>query len=204
MRTRQQGDGQAMTDPTDNDDDSDGAVRSGLVKWFDPARGFGFITDDDGGPDILLHANVLRDFGQGAVADHTRIRVIISPTQRGFQAAQVLEITPPPCNLGAPIPELGDHAPDVIARLALQPARVKWFDRHKGFGFANLFARDGDVFLHAEVLRRSGFADLAPGEAIALRVVEGRRGLIAAEVLNWDRATRSGPAPSETPQPGSP
>lgn len=178
-----------MTDPADGDTGSAKKVRTGLVKWFDPARGFGFITDDDGGPDILLHANVLRDFGQGAVANQARIQVTIIPTMRGFQADRVLAITPPPCDIAAAIPELGDHSPESIAALALMPARVKWFDRHKGFGFANLFGREGDVFLHAEVLRRSGFADLAPGEAIAMRVVTGRRGLMAAEVLAWEHAT---------------
>ncbi len=39
------------------------AVR-GKVKWFDAAKGYGFILADDGGPDILLHANVLRNFAK--------------------------------------------------------------------------------------------------------------------------------------------
>ncbi|WP_366915539.1 cold shock domain-containing protein, partial [uncultured Lentibacter sp.] len=33
----------------------------GSVKWFDPVKGFGFVVADTGGPDILLHANVLRN-----------------------------------------------------------------------------------------------------------------------------------------------
>lgn len=164
---------------------------SGLVKWFDSMRGFGFIVDEGGGPDILLHANVLRDFGQGAVSEGTHLRVAIVPTARGFQAVQVLAITPP-AEAGAPLPELSEHSPDEIAALTMLPARVKWFDRQKGFGFANLFGRDGDVFLHLEVLRRSGFADLAAGEAVALRVVDGKRGLMAAEVLAWDRGAMQG------------
>ena len=40
-------------------------VVEGRVKWFDVGKGFGFIVSDDSGPDILLHANVLRNFGQG-------------------------------------------------------------------------------------------------------------------------------------------
>ena len=35
----------------------------GLVKWFDPVKGFGFVVAETGGPDILLHVNVLRNFG---------------------------------------------------------------------------------------------------------------------------------------------
>ena len=41
----------------------------GRVKWFDSVRGFGFVLADNGGDDILLHANVLRNFGQSSVAD---------------------------------------------------------------------------------------------------------------------------------------
>jgi CspA family cold shock protein len=43
------------------------AVR-GKVKWCDATKGYGFILADDGGPDILLHANVLRNFGQSSIA----------------------------------------------------------------------------------------------------------------------------------------
>ncbi|MGL4279592.1 MAG: cold shock domain-containing protein, partial [Albidovulum sp.] len=46
------------------------------------------------------------------------------------------------------------------------------------------------IFIHIEVLRRSGFADLQPGEAICLRVIEGKRGRMAAQVASWDAAHR--------------
>jgi CspA family cold shock protein len=87
---------------------------------------------------------------------------------------------------------LAETDPEEIMALPLEPARVKWFEKAKGFGFANVFARGDDVFIHMEVLRRSGFADLAPGEAICLRVVEGKRGRMAAQVLSWDAALRKG------------
>ncbi|MBZ4021681.1 cold-shock protein [Rhodobacter sp. TJ_12] len=164
---------------------------SGRVKWFDAGKGFGFILDGEGGPDILLHANVLRNFGQGSVADNAEIRVIVQATPRGAQATEVLEILPPdPETRLAPIEDLGDTDPEMVAALPLEPARVKWFDKAKGFGFANVFARPEDVFIHVEVLRRSGFADLAPGEAICLRVIEGRRGRMAAQVISWEVALR--------------
>ena len=62
----------------------------GRVKWFDVGKGFGFIISDEGGPDILLHANVLRNFGQSSVADGAGITVSIQQTQRGAQAVEVL------------------------------------------------------------------------------------------------------------------
>ena len=89
---------------------------------------------------------------------------------------------------------LGDEAApasaEEIAALPLEPARVKWFDKAKGFGFANVFGRPEDVFIHIEVLRQSGFADLQPGEAICLRILEGKRGRMAVQVVSWDTAAR--------------
>ncbi|WP_415184623.1 cold-shock protein [Phaeovulum sp.] len=162
----------------------------GRVKWFDPAKGFGFILDSDGGPDILLHANVLRNYGQGSVADNSQIEVTVQTTQRGAQAVDVLSITPPENERESHIEDLGDNDPAEIAALPLEPARVKWFDKVKGFGFANVFGRPEDVFVHIEVLRRSGFADLGPGEAVCLRVIEGKRGRMAAQVISWEAAVR--------------
>lgn len=163
---------------------------TGRVKWFDPAKGFGFIVADESGGDILLHANVLRNFGQSSVADNARITVLVQQTARGAQAVEVREIRPPEHEDTAPIQDLGDTDAAEIAALPLAPARVKWFDKTKGFGFANVYGRPEDVFIHIEVLRRSGFSDLQPGEAVCLRVIEGKRGRMAAQVTSWEAALR--------------
>ena len=67
----------------------------GRVKWFDPAKGFGFIVVDDEPSDILLHANILRNFGQSSIADGAGITVRVQRTQRGIQAVEILKIEPP-------------------------------------------------------------------------------------------------------------
>lgn len=162
----------------------------GRVKWFDPAKGFGFVIADEGGPDILLHANVLRNFGQSSVADGAGIEISVQDTNRGAQAVEVHEIEPP---VSGDAPALDDVAaldPEELAALPVQPARVKWFDKGKGFGFANVFGLSEDIFVHIEVLRRSGLADLQPGEAICLRIVDGRRGRMATQVLSWESAAK--------------
>ena len=162
---------------------------AGQVKWFDPARGFGFVVADDGGPDILLHANVLRVFGQSTIADAANIRLTVQETDRGIQAVEVLSIEPPLTSVGPSLEDL-EHLEVTDLNTPLEPARVKWFDKGKGFGFANVFGDAEDIFVHVEVLRRSGLADLMPGEAVALRVIEGRRGRMAAQVIAWDVAAR--------------
>lgn len=167
----------------------------GVVKWFDGSKGFGFLTDPGGGSDILLHSNVLRNFGQSSVAEGAQVRALVQSTPRGIQAVEVLAIDTPANEPMPAIADLCSATPDEVARLPLLPARVKWFDKAKGFGFANIFEQKADVFLHVEVLRHSGFSDLAVGEAIALRVVDGRRGLMAAQVLSWERAATEAGSP---------
>nr|WP_111297913.1 cold shock domain-containing protein [Paracoccus saliphilus] len=166
-------------------DDGSLTLVTGVVKWFDPTKGYGFIVNDAGGTDILLHANVLRNFGRSSVADQSRVSVLVQETRRGVQAAEVVSIVPPQNDGQPPIADIDIEIIEHLDTLPLRPARVKWFDKGKGFGFANIFGHPADVFIHIEVLRHSGFADLAIGEAICLRVVEGPRGLMAAQILAW-------------------
>lgn len=161
----------------------------GLVKWFDPAKGYGFIVCPDNGPDILLHVNVLRNFGQSSIADCAGIEVVTHRTDRGVQAVEIVSITPPEREDTPVLSDLAQLDDEEISNTPLEPARVKWFDKAKGFGFANVFGRDEDVFLHVEVLRQSGLSDVQSGEALAMRVIEGKRGRMAVDVLAWEAAS---------------
>ena len=179
-----------LCEDTMTDQESPVVAVRGRVKWFDPSKGFGFVVADSGGPDILLHANVLRNFGQSSIADGALVEIRMQDTQRGAQAVEVLSIAPPEPEEGVALDDMAAITPEDLAALELEPSRVKWFDKSKGFGFANVFGRSEDVFIHVEVLRRSGLADLQPGEAVCLRVVEGKRGRMAVQVCSWETALR--------------
>ena len=155
----------------------------GNVKWFDTSKGYGFVTVDDDGGDVLLHANVLRNYGRGSVAEGALIEFDIQKTGRGRQVATIYNIESVKEEQGGEPLNFG--TPDLVG-LLVEPARVKWFDKSKGFGFANIFKSSEDIFLHMEILRNCGFSDLQPGEAIAIKVVDGPRGKMAGAVFAWD------------------
>ena len=137
-----------------------------VVKWFDPAKGFGFVLADDGKGDIHLHVNVLRAFGVGFVAEGWRILARVETTTRGRRVVEVRDVQRPPGTEEEPPPDAGP----------LEPARVKWFDRHRGYGFVNVYGSREDVFLHMATLREFGFGAVVEGNALAVRVTTGPMG----------------------------
>ena len=160
----------------------------GHVKWFDTTKGYGFVVAEDGEGDILLHGNVLRVFGFTSVAENAEIVLRVQTTERGRQAIEVLDIVPA-------VASEADAAQQVsptegAASGPLEPARVKWFDRVKGFGFVNVYGRPEDVFLHMETLRQYGYGEVVAGDVLAVRVTAGPRGPMVYEVRSWDYVAR--------------
>ena len=172
---------------------STGSVVWGQVKWYDAVKGYGFVVPEGGGPDIMVHASCVRAFGKMTLTESSRVQILASQGERGLNAVELLEVEEPEVDASSepglpgstrPTEFLG---PDVEVG-PLVPARVKWFDKQKGFGFVNIFGRSEDVFVHMETVRRCGFQDLASGEGMAVRTFRGPRGLMVAELKLWESA----------------
>ena len=156
----------------------------GRVKWYNVSKGFGFVVSDDPGPDILIHVNVLRSFGQTSVADGSIIELLAQESQRGLQATEIISIAAAPPSEPA---AAAGVSPDREAPASpLEPGRVKWFDKLRGFGFVNVYGSAEDVFIHMEVLRQSRLIDLQAGEAVAIRTRQGPRGKMVCEIQPWE------------------
>ena len=162
----------------------------GHVKWFDTVRGYGFLVVDDSDGDVLLHGNVLKKFGRSSIVENSVIEFELQETEKGRQVTTIHEIHHPER-------EESDRAQKnqkskELSGKEIEPARVKWFNKSKGFGFANVFKSNEDVFLHMEVLKNYGLSDLQVGEAIAIRIIDGPRGKMAEAIFSWDDQITNG------------
>jgi cold shock protein len=110
-----------------------------------------------------------------------------------------------------PFPEPSSPPPSFGRRPAMpmtasgpeSTAVVKWFNAEKGFGFVEMNDGQGDVFLHASVLTRSGVTTVSPGATLRVRTGQGQKGPQVTEVLEVDESTATPQAAAPRgPRPG--
>ena len=154
---------------------------TGVIKWFDVSKGFGFIVPDNGLPDILLHVTCLRRDGFQTAQEGARIVCEVLQRQRGLQAFRVLSMDESTAVHPAQMPPPRTHV-TVDVTSGLERVYVKWFNRLRGFGFVTRGEGTEDIFVHMETLRRYGMTELRPGQTVLVRFGPGPKGLMAAEV----------------------
>jgi len=64
-------------------------MASGTVKWFNDAKGFGFITQDDGGEDVFCHHSVIQMEGFKTLQEGQKVEFEVTRGPKGLQAQNV-------------------------------------------------------------------------------------------------------------------
>ena len=155
---------------------------SGVVKWFSPEKGFGFVELSDGSGDAFLHGSVLTQGGIDAVQPGETLEVRVGPGHKGPHVTEVLSVD---SSTAIPMPS---RRSNVQATTTLngpsfeETGTVKWFNPERGYGFIAPNGGGKDVFVHVSALERSGIEGLSEGQTVIVDVVDGRKGPEAVRV----------------------
>jgi len=154
---------------------------TGVIKWFDVSKGYGFIVPDSGMADVLLHVTCLRRDGFQTAYEGARVVCEALARPKGLQAFRILSMDESTAIHPAQLPPPRTHV-TVAPTSGLERALVKWFNRLRGFGFLTRGEGTPDIFVHMETLRRYGITELRPGQTVLVRFGPGPKGLMATEV----------------------
>ena len=64
-------------------------MANGTVKWFNSAKGYGFIQPDDGGKDVFVHVSAVEAAGMHTLNEGQKVNFDIQPDKRGAKAANL-------------------------------------------------------------------------------------------------------------------
>jgi CspA family cold shock protein len=153
---------------------------AGTIKWFDVAKGYGFIVPDNGLTDVLLHVTCLRAGGYQTAYEGARVHCQVLQRPKGMQAFRILSMDESTAIHPSLLPQR-THV-QVTPESDWIRVYVKWFFRVRGFGLLAQGEGTPDIFVPMETLRRFGFTELRPGRIVQVRWGNGSKGCMAAEL----------------------
>ncbi|WBH17535.1 cold-shock protein [Sphingomonas radiodurans] len=177
---------------------------TGVVKFFNAQKGFGFVVRDDGGEDVFVHISAVEQAGMTALAEGQPLGFTL--VDRGGRiSATDLKIEGEPLPVtdrgpprdggfgGAPGGDRGPRgagaggaggAPQRQLTGEKATGTVKFFNAMKGFGFIQRDDGQPDAFVHISAVERAGMSSLNEGDRLQFEIEVDRRGKYAAVNLS--------------------
>jgi cold shock protein len=159
----------------------------GVVKFFNPQKGFGFIVRDDGGEDVFVHISAveqagLTDLADGQPLEFTLVdrggRISATNLRIDGEPMEVVRGAAPAAREGAA--GFGDRGPQRQLTGEKSQGTVKFFNAMKGFGFISRDDGQPDAFVHISAVERAGLPTINEGDRFEFEIEVDRRGKYAA------------------------
>ena len=160
------------------------------VKWYNPSKGFGFVTPDDGSPDVFLHVSVVEQASLQGLDEGAVIVCDLAAGQKGAQVSTIHSVE------AGSVPAQRSNRPTTGSRYSRQSVSnyddygygakpssggtvegtVKWFNPDKGFGFIVPDQGGKDIFVHIRAVERAGLSTLHENQRIRFIEKVGQKG----------------------------
>ena len=172
---------------------------TGVVKFFNAQKGFGFVVRDDGGEDVFVHISAVEQAGMVALAEGQPLgftlvdrggRISATDLKIDGEPMAVTDRGPPrDRDAGPGAPRGGADrgaggAPQRQLTGEKATGTVKFFNAMKGFGFIQRDDGQPDAFVHISAVERAGMATLNEGDKLEFELEVDRRGKYAAVNLS--------------------
>lgn len=166
---------------------------TGVVKFFNAQKGFGFVVRDDGGDDVFVHISAVEQAGLTGLADGQPLAFTLVD-RGGKVSATDLKIDGEPMPVTSSAPRDRAERPERSGgfgggdrggpqrQLTGEKASgtVKFFNAMKGFGFVQRDDGQPDAFVHISAVERAGLSSLNEGDRLEFEIEVDRRGKYAA------------------------
>jgi len=150
---------------------SDGSSVTAKVKWFNPAKGFGFVAPTDGTPDAFLHVSVVHTAGLRTLRQGATIVCNLTEGPKGPQVTAIETI-----DNSTVVDDLPEGDETVL------DGEIKFFAADKGYGFVVSESGGHDIFIGIGALQRSNLDRLESGQRVRMHVQDGKKGPMATKV----------------------
>ncbi|WP_309547070.1 cold-shock protein [Sphingomonas sp. SUN039] len=173
---------------------------TGVVKFFNAQKGFGFVVRDDGAEDVFVHISAVEQAGLAGLAEGQPLgftlvdrggRISATELKIDGEPMPVTDRGPPRDRDAGPRPAGGGYGgggggggPQRELTGEKATGTVKFFNAMKGFGFIQRDDGQPDAFVHISAVERAGMSTLNEGDKLSFELEVDRRGKHAAVNLN--------------------